>query len=47
MPAFKVVRTTTKPVQVKEAASVELRQDAAAMWAFMWEPASTVALDEA
>ncbi|MBG0561347.1 hypothetical protein [Actinoplanes aureus] len=47
MPAFlKVIRTTTKPVQVKEAASVELRRDAAAMWSFMWDPASSVVIDE-
>jgi hypothetical protein len=41
---LRIVRTTAKPVQVKEAASVELPQDASAVWSFMWDPASTVKL---
>jgi hypothetical protein len=43
---LKIVRTTAKPIQVKEAASVELPQDASAVWSFMWDPASSVKLFE-
>jgi hypothetical protein len=38
---LKITRTTTKPVQVNEAASVELPRDASAMWSLMWDPASS------
>jgi hypothetical protein len=41
-----IVRTTAKAIQVKEAASVELPQDASAVWSFMWDPASSVKLSE-
>jgi len=43
---LRVVRTTAEPVQVRETASVELRQGASAVWAFMWDPASSVKLFE-
>ncbi|MCY1137160.1 SRPBCC family protein [Actinoplanes sp. Pm04-4] len=47
MPAlFKITRITTKPVQVREAASVELARDAEAVWSFMWDPASAVRLND-
>ncbi|MEU4419581.1 hypothetical protein AB0F81_03080 [Actinoplanes sp. NPDC024001] len=42
----KLVRTTAKPIQVSESATVELRWDAAAMWSYMWNPASSVELGE-
>jgi hypothetical protein len=45
VPAFlKVFRTATKPLRIVESASVELPRDAAAMFAFMHEPASSAEL---
>lgn len=47
MPGFlRIIRTTTKPIQVREAASVELPREAAVMWSFMWDPASSIEFDE-
>ena len=47
MPSFlTILRTTTKAVRVKEAGSIDLPRNAAVMWSFMWDPASSVEIDE-
>jgi hypothetical protein len=43
---LKITRITTKPVQVTESASVELSRDAASMWTFMWDPASSTQISD-
>ncbi|MGE6955013.1 SRPBCC family protein [Staphylococcus capitis] len=43
---LKILRVTTKPTHIKEAASVELPRDAATIWSFMWDPASSVKTEE-
>ncbi len=45
VPAFlKIMRITTEPTLISQAASVELPQSVAAMWSFMWDPASSTRL---
>lgn len=41
---LRMVRVTTRPVQVRETAAVDLPQSADAVWSFMWEPASCLKL---
>lgn len=43
----RLVKVTTKPVHVRETASVDLPQNAEAVFSFMWDPASSLHLNDA
>jgi hypothetical protein len=44
---LRIVRVTTSPIQVRETASVDLPRDAETVWSFMWDPASSLELNDA
>lgn len=44
---LRMVRVTTRPVQVRETAAVDLPRSAEAAFSFMWDPASSLKLFEA
>lgn len=41
-----MIRVTTRPVQVRETATVDLPQSAEATFSFMWDPASSLKLSD-